>query len=66
MPLTDIQWILGHSRLSTTQIYLTPVPEDVIASVIAFHARRARPAPPPGAGAGYREETLQVLFGPAS
>jgi site-specific recombinase XerD len=68
MPLADIQWILGHARLSTTQVYLTPVPGDVIAAVTAFHARRARPAPPqpPGTGAGYRAETLQVLFGAPS
>jgi integrase len=68
MPLADIQWILGHARLSTTQVYLTPVPGDVIAAVTAFHARRARPAPPqpPGTGAGYRAETLQVLFGTPS
>ena len=68
MPLTDIQWILGHARLSTTQVYLTPVPGDVIAAVAAFHARRAQPAPPqpPGTGAGYRAETLQVLFGTPS
>jgi hypothetical protein len=53
------------SSLSTTQIYLTPVPDDVIASVLAFHERRARPAPPqqPGAGPGYRAETLRILFG---
>jgi site-specific recombinase XerD len=65
MPLTDIQWILGHARLSTTQVYLTPVPDDVIASVLAFHERRARPAPPqqPGTGPGYRADTLRVLFG---
>ena len=43
MPLADIQWVLGHARLSTTQLYLTPVPDDVIASVAAFHARRAWP-----------------------
>jgi site-specific recombinase XerD len=68
MPLADIQWILGHARLSTTQVYLTPVPGDVIAAVTAFHARRARPAPPqpPGTGAVYRAETLQVLFGTPS
>ncbi|MGH3159657.1 MAG: tyrosine-type recombinase/integrase [Streptosporangiaceae bacterium] len=64
MPLADIQWVLGQARLSTTQIYLTPVPDDVIASVIAFHERRARPARPPETGPGYRAETLQVLFGP--
>jgi site-specific recombinase XerD len=68
MPLADIQWILGHARLSTTQVYLTPVPGDVIAAVTAFHARRAQPPPPqpPGTGAGYRAETLQVLFGTTS
>jgi site-specific recombinase XerD len=64
MPLADIQWVLGHARLSTTQLYLIPVPDDVIASVIAFHERRARPTPPPETGSGYRAETLQVLFGP--
>ena len=24
MPITDVQWILGHAHLSTTQIYVTP------------------------------------------
>jgi integrase len=65
MPLADIQWILGHARLSTTQLYLTPVPDDVIASVVAFHARRARPAPPAPEPGRYRPDTLQVLFGTA-
>jgi site-specific recombinase XerD len=65
MPLADIQWILGHARLSTTQLYLTPLPGDVIASVIAFHARRARPAPPAPEPGGYRPDTLKVLFGTA-
>ena len=54
MPLADIQWVMGHARLSTTQLYLTPVPEDVIAAVTAFHARRARPAPPETRGHGCR------------
>jgi hypothetical protein len=45
---------------------MSPLPEDVIAGVLAFHQRRAgqqdspsRPAP-----AGYRAESLNVLFGP--
>jgi integrase len=62
MPLTDVQWVLGHAHLSTTQIYLSPLPEDVIASVLAHHQRRrtARPQPP---ALSYRPESLEVLFG---
>jgi site-specific recombinase XerD len=66
LPLTDVQFVLGHAQLTTTQIYLTPRKEDVIRRVLAHHAeqvrqaeRRARPAPAPG----YRPETLTILFG---
>jgi integrase len=64
VPLTDVQWILGHAQLTTTQIYITPLSEDVIASILAHHRRagQAAPAPPPAA-AGYRAESLDVLFG---
>ncbi len=63
MPLTDVQWVLGHAHLSTTQRYLNPVTEDVIAGVLAFHARQRDrdPAAPPAAG--YRAESLRILFG---
>ena len=59
MPLTDVQWVLGHAHLSTTQRYLNPVTEDVITGVLAFHARRrdGGPAAPPAPG--YRAESLQ-------
>jgi integrase len=64
MPLTDIQWVLGHAHLSTTQQYLTPLTQDVIASVLAFHDRQREPgcgvSP---AAAGYRAESLKNLFG---
>ncbi len=64
MPLTDVQWILGHVHLSTTQIYLNPLPEDVIASVLAHHGRRASaPSAPPPTRSGYRAASLDVLFG---
>jgi site-specific recombinase XerD len=63
MPLTDVQWVLGHAHLSTTQRYLNPVTEDVIAGVLAFHQRQRNrdPAVPPAAG--YRAESLRTLFG---
>jgi integrase len=68
LPLTDVQFVLGHAHLVTTQIYLTPRKEDVIRRLLAHHAehtRRAaeRVAPPPAPG--YRPETLDVLFGTA-
>ncbi|MGO9508978.1 MAG: tyrosine-type recombinase/integrase [Mycobacterium sp.] len=66
MPLTDVQYVLGHAQLSTTQIYLTPRKEDVIERVLAHHAeqtRQAAKAPTPPPAAGYRPETLDVLFG---
>jgi integrase len=66
LPLTDVQLVLGHAALTTTQLYLTPRKEDVVRRVLAHHAeatrqaaKRARPAPAPG----YRPETLDVLFG---
>jgi len=65
MPITDVQWVLGHASLSTTQLYVTPAAEDVIASTLAHHRRQAgpKPAPSAGAGLGYRAESLDVLFG---
>jgi len=65
MPLTDVQYVLGHAQLTTTQIYLAPRKEDVIERVLAHHAEQIRKATeqrtlPPTAG--YRPETLEVLF----
>jgi len=66
LPLTDVQLVLGHALLTTTQIYLTPRKEEVIRRVLAHHAEQTRQAaervtPPPAPG--YRPETLDVLFG---
>ena len=33
LPLSDVQFVLGHALLSTTQIYLTPRKQDVIRSL---------------------------------
>lgn len=67
MPLTDVQWVLGHAHLSTTQRYLNPLPADVIASVLAFHDRRRQsPSGPEPSSASYRPESLTTLFGEAA
>jgi integrase len=67
MPLTDVQYVLGHAQLTTTQNYLTPRKEDVIERILAHHAEQTRKAAqqetPPTAG--YRPETLDVLFAAA-
>lgn len=68
LPLTDVQFVLGHSQLTTTQIYLAPRKEEVIRRLLVHHAEQTRqaaarttPAPAPG----YRSESLDVLFGTA-
>jgi site-specific recombinase XerD len=66
LPLTDVQYVLGHAQLTTTQLYLTPRKEDVIRRVLAHHAEQTRQAAArtaPTAASGYRTETLEVLFG---
>jgi site-specific recombinase XerD len=63
VPITDVQWILGHAHLSTTQIYVTSTADDVIESVLAHHRRQAAPKPPPQPAPGYRSATLDILFG---
>jgi site-specific recombinase XerD len=65
MPITDVQWVLGHASLTTTQLYTTPTAQDVIEGVLAHHQRRSEqqtppPQPPP---LRYRPESLDVLFG---
>lgn len=67
MPLTDVQWVLGHAQLTTTQRYTSAPLEEAIASVLAHHARRA--ATPSSSVAGtsrYRSESLNALFPEAS
>jgi site-specific recombinase XerC len=65
VPITDVQWVLGHAHLSTIQPYITPMPADVIEDVLAHHRRRTEqktvPASPPSPS--YRPESLAVLFG---
>jgi len=66
LPLTDVQFVLGHALLTTTQIYLSPRKQEVIRRVLDHHEQRTRQAPrraTPAPAPGYAPETLQVLFG---
>jgi site-specific recombinase XerD len=65
--LTDVQWVLAHRQLTTTQVYLNPCPEEVVEHLLAHHARQAEkaaghpvPAPP---APGYDPVSLDILFG---
>ena len=46
MPITDVQWILGHVSLSTTQIYVVPTAEDVIEAAWLTTGGGPSPGPP--------------------
>ncbi len=67
MSLSDVQWVLGHAHITTTQIYLRPREEEVVSRLLAHHRDRAeRPIPsplPPVDTRGYSAEVLAVLFG---
>jgi len=66
MTLTDVQWVLGHAHLSTTQLYVNAPVEDMIAAVLAHHGRRAKGPAVAGVSRdrlSYRPESLDVLFG---
>jgi len=63
LEITSVQWVLGHAQLTTTQLYVSPLPEDVIANVLAFHERRAGQQPEASPPPRYRPESLNILFG---
>ena len=66
MSLSDVQWVLGHAHITTTQIYLRPREEEVVGRVLAHHRHRAEQPtapPPPVDTAGYSPDVLAVLFG---
>jgi integrase len=66
LPLTDVQFVLGHAALTTTQLYLTPRKEDVVRRVLAHHGEQTRQAAQrahPVVAPGYRPEAWEVLFG---
>ncbi|HEY5114405.1 MAG TPA: site-specific integrase [Nakamurella sp.] len=65
LTLADVQWVAGHAHITSTEIYLEPAAEEVVAHVLAHHERqrteRSKPPAPPAPG--YRPEVLATLFG---
>jgi site-specific recombinase XerD len=59
--LVDVQTILRHASVTTTQIYTQPRLEDLIEKVLAHYARPA--APPPALDPGYDTAAVQELLG---
>ncbi|MCZ7434751.1 hypothetical protein [Streptomyces sp. WMMC1477] len=41
LSLTDLRWVFGHLHISTTEQYLEPAEDEVVAHVLAHHARQA-------------------------
>src|SRR5204863_6419466 len=66
LTLADVQWVLGHAHITTTEIYTAPTPDEVIAHVLAHHERqrtqRANASALPATG--YRPEVLECMLGP--
>jgi integrase/recombinase XerD len=65
LSLRDVQVILGHAHLTTTQVYLEEDDHEVIARVREHHGRQQdQPGPQlPQAAGGYDAGDLAVLFG---
>ncbi|BCK53949.1 site-specific integrase [Nocardia gipuzkoensis] len=65
MDITDVQWILDHADLTTTQLYTTPTHGEVITAALAHHARQNEraAAPPEPPASGYDPRSLDVIFG---
>jgi integrase/recombinase XerD len=67
LSMRDIQVILGHAELTTTQIYLEDDDHEVIHRVRDYLADRGEAASVPSRAAdGYDPATLSILFGAAS
>jgi site-specific recombinase XerD len=62
LSLIDVQWLLGHAHLETTEIYVRPHEDEVVARAREHHQRRAV-APTALPAAGYRPEVMETLLG---
>jgi site-specific recombinase XerC len=64
LSLRDVQVILGHAHLSTTETYLVEEEDAVIRRVLEHLGRleQRRAGPAPGVAGGYDAADLSVLF----
>ena len=60
MSLTDVQAVLRHRHLSSTEIYTRARLADIVEKVQAHYAR---PAPAPAPASGYDPECMRIVFG---
>ena len=68
LTLRDVQVILRHAHLTTTQVYLEEDDHEVIRRVHQHLAAQEEPTPPPSRAAvpdGYAAADLAVLLGEA-
>ncbi|MEU1812735.1 tyrosine-type recombinase/integrase [Micromonospora aurantiaca (nom. illeg.)] len=65
LTLRDVQTILGHANLSSTQIYLEQLDEELFARIRDHFARRSadQALPPAPMASGYDTADLAVLLG---
>lgn len=65
MPLVTVQTLLGHAHLTTTQRYLKPHLDQVVAHIREHHRREAEPPTPTvkPSELGYDDGDLRELFG---
>lgn len=61
MTMVDLQELMRHASITTTQVYLRPQLDDLVEK-LQQHWNRP-PAPPPTPAAGYDSADLRVLFG---
>lgn len=64
LSLRDVQFILGHDSVTTTEIYLVEDEQKIFERVRAFHATQGQADVRPGTPAGgYQQADLDLLFG---